>query len=61
MVRGGCRPREGAVHGSRENKRDRTRPSLDGVCLPVLIVVSLARDDRESLQTLSRHGVNLIF
>lgn len=54
-------PREGAVHGSRGNERDRTCPSLDGVCLPVLIVVTLARDDRESLQTLSSQDVNLIF
>lgn len=48
----GCRPGEGAVHGSRGNRRDRAWPSLDGVCLPALIVVTRARDDRESLQTL---------
>lgn len=61
VVCGGCRPGEGAVHGSRGSMRDRAWPSLDGVCLPVLIVVTLARDDRESLQTLSSQGGNLIF
>lgn len=60
-VYSGCRPREGAIHGSRGSKRDRTWPSLDEVCLPVLIVVTIARDAGESLQTLSSQGVNLIF
>lgn len=57
----GCRPREGAGHGSIGSKRDRTWPSLDEVCLPVFIVVTIARDARESLQTLSSQDVNLIF
>lgn len=58
----GCRPREGADQGSRGSKRDRAwPPSLDGVCLPVLIFVTLARDDRVSVQTLSSQGGNLIF